>query len=263
MSELTDKTNESTQTVEMTDYSGDYPVADPPEYGDSDYKSRGGKIISGTPDLFMSLVREEIDIEDEDTLDNIDDLANMMSNHMEIDPPTLYVDKNQVVDHDGRHRSEAARKLGYEDMPILIIDVNSLNVEGLDHLKKEDPSQHPRNKEFSIEKTDPQLPLIDINEPDKGHFNSVRQVIATVSRLEQENKDREEILSSDFKLNAKSEDVGMEPSELRELIETNYDTNKPNIERLNEFLSTDDAKELFKSEKEKASSITFGSDLSP
>lgn len=253
--------NSNTQKITTKEYQGDYPVADPPEYGDSDYKSRGGKIISGSPDLFMSLVRKVIDAADEDTIDNIDDLVQMMSHGRKIDPPTLYIDNNQVVDHDGRHRAEASRKLGYDNMPILIIDVNGKNVDGIDHLLKEDPSKHPRNTEFKSDHEKPELPLIDLDNPEKGRFSSVRQVIATVSRIEEENRLREETLSSDYKLLRKSEDAGISVSEMKSLLIDNFQNAAPEVKRLNEFLESEDATLLFAEEKKRSSNISFGPDL--
>lgn len=125
-------------------YSGKFPVADPPEYGDSDYKMRGGRIIQGSPALFLSLVRQSLDIEDEETLDNVHDLAKLIESGKRLDAPTLYLNGNQVVDHDGRHRAEAVRMLGQEEMPILLLDIHSRDVSRVDFLIKENPNLHPR-----------------------------------------------------------------------------------------------------------------------
>jgi len=99
----------------------EYPLQDPPMYGDSDYKTRGGKIFQVTPKDYLSLV-PSLDLSDEETQENIEDLASMMSGGQEIDPPTLYVYGNQVIDHDGRHRAYAAINLGMDKIPVLVID---------------------------------------------------------------------------------------------------------------------------------------------
>lgn len=102
----------------------EYPVAVPPEYGDSDYKSRGGNIFSVPPEHFLNLV-PKLDVDDEDSADNIEDLKNMMSQGRKIDPPTLYMNQGKVVDHDGRHRAYAAIDLGIKKIPVLVIDQNN------------------------------------------------------------------------------------------------------------------------------------------
>lgn len=99
-----------------------FPVADPPMYGDSDYKSRNGIILQMKPQDYLSLVPHlEMDEESEE---NIDDLIDMMQQGVEIDPPTLYLDGPQVVNHDGRHRAHAGIKLGLSRIPVLMLDVN-------------------------------------------------------------------------------------------------------------------------------------------
>ena len=100
-----------------------YPLADPPMYGNSNYKSRNGKIINMLPQDFLFLTPHlELDDASEE---NIEDLANMMKNGVEIDPPTLYLDGNQVDNHDGRHRVYAAMRLGLKTIPVLMIDINN------------------------------------------------------------------------------------------------------------------------------------------
>jgi len=108
----------------------EYPLANPPMYGDSDYKQRNGKIIKANPQFFLSLV-PQLDIEDEETIENIDDLSNMINNNQKIDPPTLYIDGKDVVQHDGRHRAYAAIKSGVKEIPILIIDINNKEITDL------------------------------------------------------------------------------------------------------------------------------------
>lgn len=109
----------------------EYPLANPPMYGDSDYEKRNGKIVNGSPKFFLSLV-PKLDTNDEETIENIEDLSNMINNGQEIDPPTLYVDGNNVIDHDGRHRAYAAIKSGVNEIPILIIDINNKPITNLD-----------------------------------------------------------------------------------------------------------------------------------
>jgi hypothetical protein len=105
----------------MSEHNLDYPLQDPPMYGDSDYKNRGGKIFQVSPMEYLSLV-PKLDISDEETQENIDELSDMMENGQNIDPPTLYVYGDQVIDHDGRHRAYASIKLGINKMPVLVID---------------------------------------------------------------------------------------------------------------------------------------------
>lgn len=125
--------NPATITVEDVDVLGSetnetiteidkYPISDPPMYGDSNYKSRNGKIIQMKPQDYLSLV-PHLELDD-DSEDNIEDLANMMSQGREIDPPTLYLDGTQVDNHDGRHRVYAAMRLGLKTVPVLMLDIN-------------------------------------------------------------------------------------------------------------------------------------------
>jgi hypothetical protein len=100
-----------------------FPLSDPPMYGDSDYKKRGGKIFYKSPSDFLRLV-PELKM-DEETIENIEDLKIHMKSGKEIDPPTLYVDGDVVIDHDGRHRAYAAIELGFGEIPILVIDANN------------------------------------------------------------------------------------------------------------------------------------------
>jgi hypothetical protein len=111
-----------------------YPVEDPPLYGDTDYKQRNGVIVYMNPDKYLSLVKKlELD---EESLENIYDLSNMMIKGKKVDPPTLYLSNNQIVDHDGRHRAYAAKKIGIEELPVLIIDSEG-KIPNLKQLKKQ------------------------------------------------------------------------------------------------------------------------------
>jgi len=115
----------------MSEHYLQYPLQDPPMYGDSDYKNRGGKIFQVSPMEYLSLVNK-LDISDEETQENINDLSDMMEKGQKIDPPTLYVYGDQVIDHDGRHRAYAAIKLGINKMPVLVIDKESVPVKRFD-----------------------------------------------------------------------------------------------------------------------------------
>ena len=100
-----------------------FPIADPPIYGDSNYKERNGVIINMKPIDYLSLVPHlELDDASED---NINDLASMMKDGVKIDPPTLYLDGNEVDNHDGRHRVYAAMRLGLKTVPVLMLDINN------------------------------------------------------------------------------------------------------------------------------------------
>jgi len=114
----------SNPILSVKENSAQYPVALPPEYGDSDYEARGGKIFMMSPEKFLKL-SPALNVEDEDSKDNIEDLKNMMEKGVKIDPPTLYLNNNKVVDHDGRHRAYAAIELGIDKMPVLVIDKNN------------------------------------------------------------------------------------------------------------------------------------------
>lgn len=109
-----------------------YTLSDPPMYGDSDYKKRGGKIFTKSPSDFLKLV-PSLDM-DEESIENIDILSNHIDSGKEIDPPTLYVNGNRVVSHDGRHRAYAAIKLNIKNIPILVIDVSNNPVVEFDFL---------------------------------------------------------------------------------------------------------------------------------
>lgn len=111
--------SETNETITEIDK---FPIADPPMYGDSNYKSRNGIIIQMKPQDYLSLV-PHLELDD-DSEDNIEDLANMMSQGREIDPPTLYLDGTQVDNHDGRHRVYAAMRLGLKTVPVLMLDIN-------------------------------------------------------------------------------------------------------------------------------------------
>jgi hypothetical protein len=111
-----------------------YPIEDPPLYGDTDYKQRNGIIIYMTPERYLSLVKK-LDL-DEESLENIDDLSKMMIKGKKVDPPTLYLSDNQIIDHDGRHRAYAAKEIGITELPVLIIDVED-KIPNIKELKKQ------------------------------------------------------------------------------------------------------------------------------
>ena len=101
-----------------------FPLSDPPMYGDSDYKNRGGKIFYKNPNEFLELV-PELKMDDA-TIENIEDLKSHMESGREIDPPTLYVSGDSVINHDGRHRAYAAIEMGLSEIPILVIDSDNV-----------------------------------------------------------------------------------------------------------------------------------------
>ena len=111
-----------------------FPIADPPMYGDSNYKDRNGIIVDMKPQDYLYLV-PHLELDD-DSEDNIEDLASMMRDGVEIDPPTLYLDGNRVDNHDGRHRVYAAMRLGLNRIPVLFLDKNN-NKPQLKGLKKQ------------------------------------------------------------------------------------------------------------------------------
>ena len=101
----------------------EYPAAIPPEYEFSNYKEIGGKFVEMTPDQFLGL-SAELYI-DQDSKENIDDIAEIMLSGRKIDPPRLSVMQDGKIDsHDGRHRALAAKRLGIKKIPVLLIGEN-------------------------------------------------------------------------------------------------------------------------------------------
>lgn len=98
----------------------EYPMEDPPLYGDSDYKSRGGVITRMSPDEFLALC-SPLDI-DESSRENIDELKRTMGLGS-MDSPVLYYRDGKVLTHDGRHRANAAKEMGMNTIPVLEINV--------------------------------------------------------------------------------------------------------------------------------------------
>jgi hypothetical protein len=92
-----------------------YPMADRGEwYGDSDYKARGGHMVSMPPEQYLKRVRPlEVD---EGSRDNIDDLKNHMQSGRTLDPLVIYEDGKE----DGRHRAHAAKELGMSHVPVIL-----------------------------------------------------------------------------------------------------------------------------------------------
>lgn len=113
----------------------EYPAAIPPEYEFSNFRDIGGKIGHMTPDQFLGLA-SDLAI-DEETNDNVNDLAQMMLDGRNIDPPRLSVSDDGVVDsHDGRHRALAAKRLGISRLPVLLMgEKGGAYPEGLTQLK--------------------------------------------------------------------------------------------------------------------------------
>jgi hypothetical protein len=103
-----------------------YPLEDPPLYGDSNYKTQGGKIVNMSPDEFLQKVRP-LNV-DETSQENIDDLKEMMRNEQRIDPPTLYLTNGEIKEHDGRHRAVAAKQLSIKSIPVLIMETEWRNM---------------------------------------------------------------------------------------------------------------------------------------
>ena len=104
-------------------YDPEYPLEDPPLYGDSNYKSTGGKIVYMSPDEYLSKVNIPLTLDgvlDDASRDNVDALVEHMVEGRKLDPPILRYYNNKVIDHDGRHRAIAAKELGIKSMPVLI-----------------------------------------------------------------------------------------------------------------------------------------------
>lgn len=106
------------------------------------------------------------------------------------------------------------------------------------------------------------MPLKNSEYPEEGLFSTVREVIVAVSRMKEENKIREEILSSDDGLAIKSKEVGITIQEIQKLLLTNYENATPQIERLSHFLESDTAKNLYAEQRKSASNIRLGPEIS-
>ena len=97
-----------------------YPIADPPLYGHSNYRSTGGKLVEMRAKEYIRIT-PPLTI-DEESEENIEILAEMIENGDEIDPPVLFMRGESVIDHDGRHRAYAARRLGIKWIPVIIFE---------------------------------------------------------------------------------------------------------------------------------------------
>jgi len=119
-----------------------YPIADRGEwYADADYKKRGGKQISMSPDLFLKNA-SPLKM-DEEVRDNVDDLKRHITEGGTLDPAVFYLTDQKIVpkSHDGRHRAIAAKELGISEIPVLLIDESGAPAVTPESLK-------PARKEF-------------------------------------------------------------------------------------------------------------------
>ncbi len=116
---LVDTTRErvSNEVLADTNYSigsKPYPMEDKGKwYANEDFAKRGGRIVTMSPDQFLSQVRP-LEIDDA-SRDNIDDLKNMMQRGRKLDPLAIYADGKE----DGRHRAIAAKELGMDTIPVI------------------------------------------------------------------------------------------------------------------------------------------------
>ena len=96
-----------------------YPMA--PEgtwYGEGTYKQAGGDLVDMTPDEFLSK-SAPLKIDDM-ARENIDDLKQHIKDGGELDPLTLYeINTKSVKASDGRHRANAAKELGMDNVPVV------------------------------------------------------------------------------------------------------------------------------------------------
>ena len=104
-----------------------YPMEDNGKwYSNEDFAQRGGRIVTMSPDEYLSQVRPlEVD---EASRDNIDDLKNMMQSGRKLDPLAIYADGKE----DGRHRATAAKELGMDTVPVLDFRANKPEPKGND-----------------------------------------------------------------------------------------------------------------------------------
>ncbi len=95
----------------------EYPMADRDRDGwwsDGTYEVMGGKIVMMSPDEYLSRVRP-LDLDDESE-ENIEELMDRISNGLPLDPLKIYSDGKE----DGRHRAHAAKRLGVEEVPVIV-----------------------------------------------------------------------------------------------------------------------------------------------
>lgn len=112
--------NPKKKNIKEDDNIYSYPVQDPPDYSDRDYKARGGVLIHTTPDMFLSKVHKlELDDSSEE---NVEELMNFIKNNTPIDPAIVYIDNGIIINHDGRHRALASKKLNIDKFPVIVID---------------------------------------------------------------------------------------------------------------------------------------------
>jgi hypothetical protein len=94
-----------------------YPLADDGEwYGNRNYADHGGKMVSMSPEEYLSKVRP-LDIDDV-SRDNIDDLKSHIQDGRTLDPLIIYPDGKE----DGRHRAHAAMELGIAKVPVIVFN---------------------------------------------------------------------------------------------------------------------------------------------
>lgn len=92
-----------------------YPVAPRSEwYGDANFETTGGQMVTMSPDEFLAKARPMA--VDDVARENIDDLKNHIQSGRTLDPLAIY--KNGL--EDGRHRAHAAKELGISSVPVLI-----------------------------------------------------------------------------------------------------------------------------------------------
>jgi hypothetical protein len=92
-----------------------YPLAPRDEwYGEANYQQNGGRMVSMTPDEYLSKVRP-LEIDDV-SRDNIDDLKNHIQSGRTLDPLIIYANGKE----DGRHRANAAKELGIATVPVIL-----------------------------------------------------------------------------------------------------------------------------------------------
>jgi hypothetical protein len=100
-------------------------------------------------------------------------------------------------------------------------------------------------------------PYIDQSFPNKGRYTSVRQISAIVKTIKEEQSRRTLLLTSKSLLLDRAKEVGLDPSELKILIQRNFLENTTNLERLKTFMETDFANQEKKNGERKASNIKF------
>ncbi len=111
-------------------------------YSNSDYESRGGKVVRMSPQEYLDQVRP-LDV-DEVSRENIEELKQHIESGKRLDPLAIYADGKE----DGRHRAYAAKELGISEVPVL--DFRTDKISGDDGLGFQLKRGQPKTEQKDI-----------------------------------------------------------------------------------------------------------------